>query len=419
MYKLSVTGRQYLEGEVRISGAKNAVLPVLAAALLSDSEVTIGNIPHLQDVTTIVSLLCGMGVKLTLRDNMNITVDANTIQNLHVPHELVKTMRASILILGPLLARYGEASVSLPGGCAIGARPVDMHIDGLRAMGADISIEQGYIKARCRRLKGAQITFDTVTVTGTENLMMAAALAEGRTVLHNCASEPEVVDLAECLNKMGAQIEGAGSKKICIEGVKSLQGVFHQVIPDRIESGTFLVAAAITGGKVCLIDTDASLLELPLQKLEACGAHINIENNRVTLDMRGRRPQPVDIETAPYPGFPTDMQAQFTALNSIADGRACVTENVFENRFLYAQELARMGADIRVHKNIATITGVKKLTGATVTATDLRASASLILAGLVAEGETIIENIHHIDRGYERIEEKLRMLGANILRLNA
>ena len=393
------------------------MLPILAATLLCDSTTTIENVPHLNDVTTTMALLGRMGVGLTVGDKLSIEVDPTTINTFYAPYELVKTMRASILVLGPLLARFGAAEVSLPGGCAIGTRPVNLHIDGLRAMGADIEVEEGYIRASCTRLRAAHIVLDTVTVTGTENLMMAASLAHGVTVLENAAREPEVVDVANFLIAMGANISGAGTDTITIEGVKSLKGTRYRVVSDRIESGTFLVAGAISGGKIRVKDTEPKLLEAVLIKLEEAGAHINTGSDWIELDMRGNRPRAVHLRTAPFPAFPTDMQAQFTALNAIAKGAGTITETVFENRYMHVQELIRMGADIRVEGNTAIINGVKKLKGAPVMATDLRASASLILAGIVAEGDTTVHRIYHIDRGYERIEEKLQQLGASIRRV--
>ncbi len=419
MEKLIMTGGIPLNGEIRISGAKNAALPILAATLLADSPITVGNIPHLQDVTTTMELLGQMGVRLTVDEKLNIEVDPTTIHSFRAPYELVKTMRASILVLGPLLTRYGQAEVSLPGGCAIGARPVNLHVDGLRAMGADIVIEGGYIKARCKRLKGTRLVLDTVTVTGTENLMMAATLAEGVTTIENAAREPEVVDLAQCLNKMGARISGAGTDTLVIEGVESLSGTHYDVLPDRIETGTYLVAGAITGGRVKVKGTDPTLLEAVLIKLEEAGAHIDTGPDWIELSMRRERPKAVNIRTAPYPAFPTDMQAQFCALNSIAEGVGTITETIFENRFMHALEMQRMGADIQLEGNTAISRGVPQLSGAPVMATDLRASASLVLAGLVAKGETHVHRIYHIDRGYECIEEKLSQLGANIRRVPA
>lgn len=417
MDKLIINGGVPLNGEVRISGAKNAVLPILAGTLLADGPVVISNVPHLHDVTTTMELLGRMGVDLIIDEKLNIEVNPTTIKEFRAPYELVKTMRASILVLGPLLARYGRAEVSLPGGCAIGSRPVDLHIKGLQAMGADIEVENGYIKAKAKRLKGAELVMDTVTVTGTENLLMAATLADGQTVIENAAREPEVVDLANFLNKMGACIVGAGTSKIIVEGVKSLKGTRYRVLPDRIETGTFLVAGAITGGRVKVKDTDPQLLDSVLLKLREAGAKITLGEDWIELDMENRRPLSVNVRTAPYPAFPTDMQAQFTALNAIADGTGMVTETVFENRFMHVQEMQRMGAEVRIEGNTAVIHGVDHLTGAEVMATDLRASASLILAGLVAEGETVVDRIYHIDRGYETIEEKLRQLGCRIRRV--
>jgi UDP-N-acetylglucosamine 1-carboxyvinyltransferase len=417
MDKLQITGGVALEGEVRISGAKNATLPILAAALLADGPVTISNVPHLQDVTTMIELLGRMGVTVTVDERLRIEVDPSTIREHVAPYELVKTMRASILVLGPLLARFGAADVSLPGGCAIGARPVNIHVAGLQAMGADIHIDGGYIRARASRLKGARLVLDTVTVTGTENLMMAATLADGETVLDNAAREPEVVDLANFLVSMGAKISGAGTNRIVIQGVERLGSTQYEVLPDRIESGTFLVAGAITRGHVRLRNTQPEHLDAVLAKLQDAGASIGRGPGWVELDMRGRRPKSVDVRTAPYPAFPTDMQAQFAALNAVAEGVGTIIETVFENRFMHMLEMRRMGAEIRLEGNTAIIRGVEKLTAAPVMATDLRASASLVLAGLVAEGRTEIERIYHIDRGYESIEEKLAHLGAQIRRV--
>ena len=417
MDKLIITGGVQLNGEIRISGAKNAALPILAATLLSDGPMTVGNIPHLHDVTTTMELLGRMGVSLVVDETMNIEVDASSIREFYAPYELVKTMRASILVLGPLLARFGEALVSLPGGCAIGSRPVNLHIHGLAKMGADIQVENGLIRARAKRLKGTRLVMDLVTVTGTENLMMAATLAKGTSVIENAAREPEVVDLAHCLMAMGANIEGAGTDTITIEGVDSLSGTYYEVLPDRIESGTFLVAAAITGGNVKIKDTRPSMLDAVLEKLEEVGADLEIGEDWIKLDMYGRRPKAVSVRTSPYPAFPTDMQAQFTALNAVADGTAVISETVFENRFMHVHELQRMGANIRLEGNTAVTQGVEKLTAAPVMATDLRASASLVLAGLVAEGDTAVDRIYHIDRGYEGIEEKLAKLGARIRRV--
>ncbi len=417
MNKLIINGGIPLSGEVRVSGSKNAVLPILAGTLLADSPVIIRNVPHLHDVTTTMELLGRMGVSLTIGEKMSIEVDPTTLENTFAPYELVKTMRASILVLGPLLARFGEAEVSLPGGCAIGARPVDMHLSGLEAMGADITVEQGYIRARCSRLKGARIVMDQVTVTGTENLMMAASLAEGVTIIENAAREPEVVDLADFINAIGGRVEDAGTDLITINGVQRLRGCDYSVLPDRIETGTYLAAAAITGGKVLIKRTDPRLLDSVIAKLSEAGAVIDSGDDWIELDMEGRKPRSVNIRTAPYPGFPTDMQAQFCALNSIAEGTGSVTETVFENRFMHIQEFMRLGADVHLEGNTVIIKGVDSLNGAPVMATDLRASASLILAGLVARGETVVDRIYHIDRGYDHIEEKLAVLGAQIKRV--
>lgn len=417
MEKLLIQGGSPLDGEVRVSGAKNAVLPILAGTLLGRTPSRIGNVPHLLDVTTTMRLLGQMGAELTVNEKMVVEVDPRPINNVRAPYDLVKTMRASILVLGPLVARFGAAEVSLPGGCAIGARPVNLHVDGLRAMGAEVLVEEGYIKVRSERLKGARILMDLVSVTGTENLMMAATLADGETVIENAAREPEVVDLAGFLIRMGARIEGAGTNTITIEGVESLQGCDYGVLPDRIETGTFLVAAAITGGRVRAKDTDPGLLEAVLGKLEEAGADITLEDGVIELDMHGRRPRSVDLHTSPYPGFPTDMQAQFMALNTVAEGTGTIVESVFENRYMHVQEMQRMGADIRLEGSAAIIRGVDDIQGAPVMATDLRASASLILMGLVAQGETMVDRIYHIDRGYERIEEKLSQLGAQIRRM--
>jgi len=415
--KLSIIGGARLDGQVQISGAKNAALPILVATLLGEGPMTVANIPQLRDVSTTIELLGRMGVDVTIDERMQVEVNPDSITEFAAPYELVKTMRASILVLGPLVARFGRADVSLPGGCAIGARPVNLHVQGLRAMGADVVIDRGYIKARADRLKGARIVLDTVTVTGTENLMMAATLARGETVIENAAREPEVIDLADCLVSMGARIEGAGTDTIHIQGVDSLRGARHEVLPDRIETGTFLVAGAITGGRVRAQGTRPDNLDAVLAKLEECGALIRVGDDWIEVDMQGRRPRAVDLRTAPYPAFPTDMQAQFTALNSVAEGVGTITETVFENRFMHVLEMQRMGADIRLEGNTAISEGVRSLKAAPVMATDLRASASLVLAGLVADGETLIERIYHIDRGYERIEEKLSRLGAKISRV--
>ncbi len=417
---LAITGGQRLSGEIRASGAKNAVLPILAATLLSDQTCTIENVPHLHDVTTMLQLLGQMGASLTVDEKQTIDIDPATITHPKAPYELVKTMRASILVLGPLLARCGHAEVSLPGGCAIGSRPVDLHLKGLEAMGADIEVDNGYIKARAQRLHGAHIFLDKVTVTGTENLLMAATLAEGQTTIENAAMEPEVVDLAHFLQAMGAEIEGIGSSSLTITGKPELRGCRYRVMPDRIEIGTFLVAAAITGGSIRINGSCNEVLEAIIIKLAEAGATIETggqnEDAWIQLDMQGRRPQAVDIVTAPYPGFPTDMQAQFCALNAVANGVSVITENLFENRFMHLNELARMGADISIEGNRAIIKGRDTLKGAPVTATDLRASASLVLAGLAAEGQTRVFDVHYIDRGYECIEEKLSHLGATIQR---
>ncbi|NII56481.1 UDP-N-acetylglucosamine 1-carboxyvinyltransferase [Luteibacter sp. SG786] len=417
MAKILISGGQPLQGEVGISGAKNAVLPILASCLLADEPVSIGNVPHLHDVTTFIELLGRMGVRVVLDDRMKMHIDPRPENSCVAPYDLVRTMRASILVLGPLVARYGKAEVSLPGGCAIGSRPVDQHIRGLQALGADVSVENGYIKARSGRLKGARIVMDMVTVTGTENILMAATLAEGTTVIENAAQEPEVVDLAHCLIAMGAQIDGIGTSTLIVHGVERLHGAHYEVLPDRIETGTFLVGAAMTGGKVRARGARADTMDAVLQKLEEAGAHINTGKDWIELDMQGRRPKAVNLTTAPYPAFPTDMQAQFTALNCIAEGVGVITETVFENRFMHALELQRLGADIRLEGNTAIITGVPKMSGAPIMATDLRASACLVLAGLVAEGDTTVDRVYHIDRGYENIEEKLGVLGAKIRRL--
>ena len=416
MNKLIINGGIPVSGTIRASGSKNAVLPILAGTLLADGPVVVRNVPHLHDVTTTMELLGRMGVQITIGEKMSIEADPSTIQNTFAPYELVKTMRASILVLGPLLAKYGTAEVSLPGGCAIGARPVNLHLMGLEAMGAEIKVEEGYIRAKCDRLKGARIVMDQVSVTGTENLMMAAALADGVSVIENAAREPEVVDLANFINAMGGKVKDAGTDTITIEGVENLTGCDYTVLPDRIETGTYLVAAAITGGKVLVKDTDPGLLDAVLAKLEEAGAIIDTGEDWIELDMEGRKPKAVNIRTAPYPAFPTDMQAQFCALNAVATGTGTVTETVFENRFMHIQEIVRMGANIHIEGNTAIVQGVDNLNGAPVMATDLRASASLILAGLVAQGETVVERIYHIDRGYDHIEEKLACLGARIRR---
>lgn len=418
MDKLIIRGGGPVSGEIRISGSKNSALPILAATLLSETPMVIGNLPHLNDITTMLALLRSMGLSVTLNEKMSVEIDANTIREYTAPYDLVKTMRASILVLGPMLARYGEANVSFPGGCAIGSRPVDIHLRGLEAMGASIEVDEGYIRARCDgRLKGAHFFMDTVTVGGTENLLMAAALAEGKTVLENAAREPEIVDLANCLVAMGANIEGIGTATLTIHGVKSLQGCHYDVMPDRIETGTYLTAAAASRGRIKLKDTRADILESVLLKLEEAGAHISIGEDWIELDMKGNRPKAVSLKTAPYPAFPTDMQAQFTAMNAVAEGVGTVIETIFENRLIQIHELNRMGAKIKLEGNTAIITGVERLKAAPVMATDLRASASLVIAALVADGETVVDRIYHIDRGYECIEEKMQQLGANIRRV--
>ena len=415
--RIRIEGGVALTGTVPISGAKNAVLPILMASLLTERPCRLKNVPHLKDVTTSIELLAQMGAEVGLGDQWAIEIDTSRVAHHEAPYELVKTMRASVLVLGPLLARFGAARVSLPGGCAIGARPVDQHMRGLAALGADVRIESGYIVAEADRLTGARIVLDTATVTGTENIMMAAVLADGTTVIENAAQEPEVADLAHCLNDMGADVEGAGTNTIVIRGVPELGGYDYRVLADRIEAGTFLVAAAMTGGKVHAKGADPRTLDAVLQKLEQAGAKIDSGADWIELDMAGRRPRAVDVTTAPYPGFPTDMQAQFTALNAIAEGTGVIRETVFENRFMHVQELQRLGADMRVDGNMVVIRGRDSLTGAPMMATDLRASASLVLAGLVAEGSTLIDRVYHIDRGYENIEEKLGQLGARIRRV--
>ena len=415
--KLAIQGGTRLSGTVTISGAKNAALPILAGTLLATEPVTISNVPHLKDVTTMLSLLQMMGARVTVDDRVGVEVDASNIDKRKAPYDLVKTMRASILVLGPLVARFGEADVSLPGGCAIGARPVNLHVAGLQAMGADVVVEEGFIKARADRLKGAHIVFDTVTVTGTANLLMAAVLADGETVLENAAREPEVTDLANFLVGMGANIEGAGSSTIVVNGVDRLGGTSYPVMPDRIETGTYLVAAAMTGGQVRAVNTAPETLEAVLIKLAEAGAHIETGEDWIDIDMQGKRPTAIDVRTAPYPAFPTDMQAQFCAMNAVAEGVGTITETIFENRFQHVLEMQRMGADIQLEGHTAICTGVDQLTAAPVMATDLRASAGLVLAGLAAQGDTIVDRIYHVDRGYERIEEKLRQLGASIGRV--
>ncbi|OOV86494.1 UDP-N-acetylglucosamine 1-carboxyvinyltransferase [Oceanospirillum linum] len=418
MDKLLITGGRPLDGDIRISGAKNSALPILAATLLAEGPVRIGNLPHLHDITTMIELLSCMGIEPVVDEKMRIEVDARTIRNCHAPYDLVRTMRASILVLGPLLAHFGEAQVSLPGGCAIGSRPVDLHIRGLEAMGADILVEDGYIKAKVDgRLKGANILFDTVTVTGTENILMAACLADGISVIENAAREPEVTDLAECLIAMGANISGLGTDRLVVEGVETLHGCQHDVVADRIETGTYLVAAAASRGRIRVKDTRADIQDAVLLKLEEAGAHISTGEGFIELNMNGNRPKAVNLRTAPYPAFPTDMQAQFVAMNAVAEGSSRVTETIFENRYMHVQEMLRMGAKIDVQGNTAIINGVERLKGAPVMATDLRASASLVIAGLVADGDTLVDRIYHIDRGYECIEEKMQLLGAKIRRI--
>ena len=421
MDKLIITGGNRLDGEIWISGAKNSALPILAATLLADEPVTISNLPHLHDITTLIELFGRMGVLPVIDERLGVEVDPTRITTLVAPYELVKTMRASILVLGPMVAHFGEAEVALPGGCAIGSRPVDLHIRGLEAMGATITVDGGYIKAKAPEggLRGAHFLFDTVSVTGTENILMAATLAKGKSVIENAAREPEVVDLAECLIAMGAQISGHGTDTITVHGVERLHGARYSVMPDRIETGTFLVAAAATRGRVKLKGTDAGILDSVLLKLEEAGAYIDAGKNWIELDMKGNRPRAVNLKTAPYPAFPTDMQAQFVAMNAVAEGTGTVIETIFENRFMHVQEMNRMGARILVEGNTAVVTGVEKLKAAPVMATDLRASASLVIAGLVAEGDTMVDRIYHIDRGYECIEEKLQALGGIIRRVPA
>jgi UDP-N-acetylglucosamine 1-carboxyvinyltransferase len=424
MQKIVVEGGQPLHGDVQISGAKNAVLPILCATLLADEPVEISNVPHLHDVVTTAKLLAGLGAGITIDQGTigrgsesGIVVDPRTVDSHVAPYELVKTMRASVLVLGPLLAKYGAAEVSLPGGCAIGSRPVDQHIKGMQALGAQVSVDHGFIKARADRLRGGRVVFDMVSVGATENVLMAACLAEGTSVLENAAMEPEIVDLAECLATMGARIEGAGSNRIVVHGVERLHGGKHSVVPDRIETGTFLVAAAMTGGRITARRTRPDTLDAVLDKLVEAGAEVSVDGDRIVLDMQGRRPRAVNLSTAPHPAFPTDMQAQFMAMNCVAEGVGVINETIFENRFMHVQELLRLGADIRVEGHTAIVRGVRQLSGAPVMATDLRASASLILAGLVADGETVIDRIYHLDRGYENIEEKLSGLGARIRRI--
>jgi UDP-N-acetylglucosamine 1-carboxyvinyltransferase len=420
MDKLLIRGGNRLEGELRASGAKNSALKMFAAALLADGPVTISNVPHLRDITTMIELLGSLGVEVVIDEKMNVEIHANTIKRFRAPYELVKTMRASFNVLGPMLAHYGQAEVSLPGGCAIGPRPVDQHLSGLRALGARIEMEEGYVSASVDgRLKGAHIIFDICTVGGTEHIMMTATLAEGQTILENCAREPEIVDLADCLNAMGADVQGAGTDTITINGVESLSGCHHRVIADRVETGTYLIAAAATGGKVKIRNANPEHLEVLIGKLREAGAIISIGDDWIELDMDGRRPQAVSLVTAPYPAFPTDLQAQIIALNCVAKGTSTVKETIFENRFMHVHEMNRMGARIRLEGNNTTaiVEGVVKLTGAPVMANDLRASVSLVIAGLIAEGDTIVDRIYHIDRGYEQVEEKLQNLGADIKRL--
>ena len=419
MDKLIISGGHRLDGEIRISGAKNAALPILAATLLASAPVTVCNLPHLHDITTMIELFGRMGIEPVIDEKLSVEIDPRTIKTLIAPYDLVKTMRASILVLGPMVAHFGQAEVALPGGCAIGSRPVDLHIRGLEALGAEIKVEDGYIKAKAPvgGLRGGNFFFDTVSVTGTENILMAATLAKGRTVLENAAREPEIVDLANCLIAMGAKIQGAGTDTIIIDGVEKLGGARYVVMPDRIETGTYLVAAAVTGGRVKLKDTDPTILEAVLAKLQEAGAEITTGEDWIELDMHGKRPTAVNVRTAPYPAFPTDMQAQFIALNALAEGTGTVIETIFENRFMHALEMQRMGAKIQIEGNTAIVTGIPQLKAAPVMATDLRASASLVIAALMAEGDTLIDRIYHIDRGYECIEEKMQLLGAKIRRV--
>jgi UDP-N-acetylglucosamine 1-carboxyvinyltransferase len=418
MAKIIINGGEVLQGEVQISGAKNAVLPILCATILADEPVTLSNVPHLHDVTTTISLLGALGAKITVDDHQTLHIDPRSVNQTVAPYELVKTMRASILVLGPLLAKFGHAEVSLPGGCAIGSRPVDLHIRGMQALGAEVIVENGFVKAKCERLKGGRFVFDMVSVGATENVLSAAVLAQGTTVLENCAQEPEIIDLALCLQALGARIDGIGTSTLTIEGVERLHGGSYQVQADRIETGTFLVAAAMTGGRVVCRRARADYMDSVLQKLVEAGAEISTSADSITLDMAGRRPKAVNITTAPYPAFPTDMQAQFAAMNCIAEGVGVIKETIFENRFMHMNELQRLGADVKIDGHTAIVRGVQELTGAPVMATDLRASASLVLAGLVAKGETVIDRIYHIDRGYENIEEKFRGLGARIKRVS-
>ena len=418
MAKIIINGGEVLNGEVQISGAKNAVLPILCATILADEPVTLSNVPHLHDVTTTISLLGALGAKITVDDHQTLHIDPRSVNQTVAPYELVKTMRASILVLGPLLAKFGHAEVSLPGGCAIGSRPVDLHIRGMQALGAEVTVENGFVKAKCDRLKGGRFVFDMVSVGATENVLSAAVLAQGTTILENCAQEPEIIDLALCLQTLGARIDGIGTSTLTIEGVERLHGGSYQVQADRIETGTFLVAAAMTGGRVVCRRARADYMDSVLQKLVEAGADISSTADSITLDMAGRRPKAVNITTAPYPAFPTDMQAQFAAMNCIADGVGVIKETIFENRFMHMNELQRLGADVKIDGHTAIVRGVQALTGAPVMATDLRASASLVLAGLVAKGETVIDRIYHIDRGYENIEEKFCGLGARIKRVS-
>ena len=418
MAKIIINGGEVLNGEVQISGAKNAVLPILCATILADEPVTLSNVPHLHDVTTTISLLSALGARITVDDHQTLHIDPRSVNQTVAPYELVKTMRASILVLGPLLAKFGHAEVSLPGGCAIGSRPVDLHIRGMQALGAEVTVENGFVKAKCDRLKGGRFVFDMVSVGATENVLSAAVLAQGTTVLENCAQEPEIIDLALSLQTLGARIDGIGTSTLTIEGVERLHGGSYQVQADRIETGTFLVAAAMTGGRVVCRRARAEYMDSVLQKLAEAGADISSTVDSITLDMGGRRPKAVNITTAPYPAFPTDMQAQFAAMNCIADGVGVIKETIFENRFMHMNELQRLGADVKIDGHTAIVRGVQALTGAPVMATDLRASASLVLAGLVAKGETVIDRIYHIDRGYENIEEKFRGLGARIKRVS-
>ena len=420
MDKLVIQGGTRLDGEIWISGSKNAALPILFATLLTDEKVTLCNLPHLQDITTTIALLGALGVTISVDDSMQITVESGSLSAVTAPYDLVKTMRASILVLGPLLAKHGEANVSFPGGCAIGSRPVDLHLKGLEAMGAEIEVDQGYIKARSKgRLKGANILMDMVSVGATENLMMAAALAEGTTVIQNAAREPEIVDLAQCMNALGASVEGYGTDTLIIHGVEKMTGGEYSIMPDRIETGTFLAAAAATGGRIKVSKADPASLEAVLLKLKETGAEITQGDDWIQLDMKGERPKAINLKTSPYPGFPTDMQAQLSVVNAVAKGVGRITETIFENRHMQVQELNRMGANIAVEGNTAVVTGVEQLNGAPVMASDLRASAALVIAGMVASGETTVDRIYHIDRGYECIEEKLRQVGARIRRVSS